>query len=48
MDQISLNMMKDIGLNLATLPWETLYQLQDEIMEKLRAKESCEIQVLSE
>lgn len=48
MDQLSISMMKGLGLNLAALPWETLYQLQDGIKIELQARESQAIQVLSE
>lgn len=48
MDHMSLSMMKDLGLNMAALPRETLYQLQDEITRELWARESRAIQVLSE
>lgn len=48
MDQMSLNMMKYIALNLAALPREMLYHLQDGITAELQARESCAIQVLSE
>lgn len=27
MDQLSISMMKGLGLNLVALPWETMYQL---------------------
>lgn len=48
MDRLSISMMKGLGLNLATLPQETLYLLHDGITVELWAKESCVIQVLSE
>lgn len=48
MDRMTVSMMKGLGLNLATLPWEILYQLQDGIISKLRARENYAIQVLSE
>ena len=43
-----VSMMKSLGLNLTTLPQETLYQLQDGITIKMRTRESRMIQVLSE
>jgi len=48
MDQFSISMLKGLGLNLATLPRETLYLLQDGITIELWARESHVIQVLSE
>jgi len=35
MDQLSISMMKGLGLNLATLPQEMLYLLQDGITAEL-------------
>lgn len=43
MDQMRVSMMKGLGLNLISLPWETLYQLQDGITAKLCIRESCTI-----
>lgn len=40
--------MRGWGLNLDSLPRETLYQLQDGITVELWAKEGCALQVLSE
>jgi len=48
MDQMTISMMKGLSLNLAALPWETLYQLQDGITAEMPAKESRVIQVLRE
>lgn len=36
------------GLNLATLPRETLYQLQDGVSTELRTQEGCALQILSD
>lgn len=47
-DRFSVNMSQGLGLNLAALPRETLYLLQDGITTKLQARESHAIQVLSE
>jgi len=41
-DRFSVSMMKGLGINLATLPCETLYLLQDGIMAELRARESAQ------
>jgi len=43
MDQVMLNTMKGIGLNLVSLPCDTLYQLQDGITAELCASEIREI-----
>lgn len=40
--------LKVFGLNLATLLREILYQLQDGTKTKLRAREGCTVQMLSE
>lgn len=40
--------MRGWGLNLATLPRETLYQLQDRVTAKLRTREGRALQALSE
>lgn len=40
--------MKSWELNLATLPRETLYQLQDGVTTELHAKEGCALQILME
>lgn len=48
MEQMTVSMMKGLGLNLDALPQEMLYHLQDGITAKLRARENCAIQVLSE
>jgi len=39
---------KGIGLNMAALPWEMLYTLQDGVTAVLQARESHAIQVMSE
>lgn len=39
---------KGLGLNLATLPWDILYQLQDGATTELCAREGCIVQILSE
>jgi len=38
--------MRGWGLNLAALPRETLYQLQDGVTAELCARESCALQML--
>ncbi len=43
MDEWLISMMKGLGLNLATLPREMMYQLQDGITTELRSRESCVI-----
>lgn len=48
MDRMMVSMTKGFGLNLATLPWETLYHLQDGITTELHARKNCTIHVLSE
>lgn len=40
-DQAAMSNMICVGLNLATLPREILYQLQDEVITKLRTQEGC-------
>ena len=40
--------LKGIGLNMAALPRETLYVLQDEVTAEMRAKEGRPLQVMSE
>lgn len=40
--------LKEVGLNMATLPWEMLYLLQDGVTTELQARESCALQVMSE
>jgi len=40
--------LKGLGLNMAALPWETSYSLQDGIIVELRARESHTLQVFSE
>lgn len=47
MDQVTLTTLKGIGLNLVSLPHDTLYQLQDGIETELCARESLTVQVLS-
>lgn len=47
-DRAAVGRMKGLGLNLATLPWDTLYQLEDGITTELCAREGRVIQVLSE
>jgi len=39
MDRVTTNMMKGLGLNLASLLRETLYQLQDDIITELHTRE---------
>jgi len=48
MDQMTISMMKGLGLNLSALPWEMLYQLQDGITTGLCTRKNHAIQVLSE
>ena len=48
MDQMSLNLMKDISFNLAVLPQEIPYLLQEGITAELQPRESREVQVPSE
>ena len=47
-DRPMVNSLKGVGLNMVTLPWETLYFLQDGVTAELRARESRAIQVMSE
>ena len=47
-DRPTISALKGIGINMAALPRETLYFLQDGITVELRARESCALQVLSE
>lgn len=47
-DMPIISALKGIRINMATLPHETLYILQDGITVELRARESCTVQVLSE
>ena len=47
-DMPSVSALKGLGVNLAALPCETLYVLQDGITAQLRARESHVLQVLSE
>ena len=35
------SVLKGVGINMATLPWETLYVLQDGVIVELRAREDC-------
>ena len=46
-DRATVGRIKGLGLNLATLPRDTLYQLQDGIIVELRTKEGRVIQVMS-
>lgn len=46
-DKPMVGVLKGIGINMATFPWETLYVLQDGITTELRARESHALQVLS-
>lgn len=47
-DRPSVSTLKSLGVNLVSLPRETLYVLQDGITAELRARESRVLQVLSE
>jgi len=47
-DQTMMNNMKGVGLNLATLQRETLYQLHDGVITELYSREGCAIQVFNE
>lgn len=47
-DRPTISRLKGIRINMATLPWETLYIIQDGITVELQARESCVLQVLSE
>lgn len=47
-DRAIVGKIKRLGLNLASLPRDTLYQLQNGITIELHAREGCTIQVLSE
>ena len=39
-DRPMVRSLKEVGLNMAALPWETHYILQDGVTAELRAKES--------
>ena len=43
----TVSVLKGLGINMATLSWETLYVLQDGITVELWARESRVLQVLS-
>lgn len=47
-DRAAVGKINGLGLNLAARSWDTLYQLQDDIIVELRAREGHAIQVLSE
>lgn len=47
-DSPMVNTLKGVGINMATLPWETLYVLQDRVTTKLSAREGHALEVLSE
>lgn len=47
-DEPTITALKGIKINMAALPWETLYVLQDAINAKLQARERCALQALSE
>lgn len=47
-DRPVVSSLKEVGLNMANLPWETLYLLQDGVTAKLQARESRALQVMSE
>lgn len=47
-DRPMVSSLKGVGSNMVTLPQETLYLLQDGVMEELWARKSRTIQVMSE
>lgn len=47
-DRAAISSMRGVSLNLAALPCEILYQLQDGVIAELRAWEGYAIQVLNE
>jgi len=47
-DRPMVSALKRVGRNMATLPQEMLYVLQDGVTVELRAREGCALQVMSE
>lgn len=47
-ERVAISKIKGMGLNLAALLHDTLYQLHDGITAKICAREGCTIQALSE
>ena len=47
-NRVAVGQIKGLGLNLATLPWDILYQLQDRVITELRTREGRVEQMLNE
>lgn len=47
-DRAMVSALKGVGINMAALPRETLYVLQDRVTVELRAREGHALQVMSE